>query len=53
MLHILERDEDVLRELLTTKYFVGHFGTKGDPQDLEQRLAALRLLHDYWKDRPW
>jgi hypothetical protein len=54
VLHILKRDQDVLHELLTTKkYFVGHFGSEGDPKELEQRLAALRLLHDYWKDKPW
>ena len=54
VLHILARDQDVLHELLTTKkYFVGHFGSEGDPQELEERLAALRLLHDYWKDKPW
>lgn len=54
VLHILDRDQNVLRELLTTKkFFVGHFGSEGDPEELEQRLAALRLLHDYWRDKPW
>ncbi len=54
VLHILERDREVLHELLSTKkYFVGHFGSKSDPEELEQRLEALRLLHDYWQDKPW
>ncbi|MFT4546204.1 MAG: hypothetical protein ACI8XO_001259 [Verrucomicrobiales bacterium] len=54
VLHILERDQDVLYELLTTKkFFVGHSGSEGDPEKLEQQLAALRLLYEYWKDKPW
>lgn len=54
VLHIVNRDKDVLRELLTTrKFFVGHFGPEKEPEELEERLAALRLLHDYWKDKPW
>ena len=54
VLHIVNRDKDVLRELLTTrKFFVGHFGPEKEPEELEGRLAALRLLHDYWKDKPW
>ncbi len=54
VLSILEDDQNVLRELLTTKkYFVGHFGSGSDPEELEQRLAALRLLHDYWQGKPW
>ncbi len=54
VLHHLRQDRDVLQELLTTThYFVGHFGSEVDPVELEQRLAALRLLHDYWKDKPW
>ena len=54
VLHIVNRDKDVLRELLTTrKFFVGHFGPEKEPEELEERLVALRLLHDYWKDKPW
>jgi hypothetical protein len=54
VLHHLKNDTNVVRELLTTKnYFVGHFGPGVDPTELEQRLVALRLLHDYWKDKQW
>ena len=54
VLHILDQDRQVLRELLTTKkFYVGHFGPEGDPVELEQRLVALRRLHDYWMDKPW
>ncbi|MCH2062311.1 MAG: DUF1588 domain-containing protein, partial [Roseibacillus sp.] len=54
VLHILHRDRNVLSELLTTKkFFVGHHGPEVDPGELDQRLAALRLLYDYWKDKPW
>jgi len=54
VLHIVNRDKDVLHELLTTrKFFVGHFGPEVEPEELEKRLAALRLLHDYWIDKPW
>ena len=54
VLHIVNRDKDVLHELLTTrKFFVGHFGAEVEPEELEERLAALRLLHDYWIDKPW
>ena len=54
VLHIVSRDRDVLHELLTTrKFFVGHLGSEAKPEELEERLAALRLLHDYWRDKPW
>lgn len=54
VLGILDRDQDVLRELLTTRqYFVGHLGSSVSPEDLEQRHAALRLLHAYWDGKPW
>ncbi|MDG2123794.1 MAG: DUF1588 domain-containing protein, partial [Verrucomicrobiales bacterium] len=54
VLHTLERDQDVLHQLLTTpNYFVGHFGPGTRPDELDQRHTALRLLHDYWVDKPW
>ena len=54
VLYHLERGREVLRELLTTKeYFVGHLGPGLDPAELDGRLGALRLLYDYWKDKPW
>lgn len=54
VLHVLRGDRDVLSELLTTKkFFVGHYGPEVDPGELDQRLVALRLLYDYWKDKPW
>ncbi|MGI9241654.1 MAG: DUF1588 domain-containing protein [Verrucomicrobiales bacterium] len=54
VLDILARDRDVLHELLTTRnYFVGHLGRSADPDELERRLEALRLLHAYWEDKPW
>lgn len=54
VLHHLEKDVQVLKELLTTnEYYVGHAGPEGDPEKLNERHDALRLLYGYWKDKPW
>lgn len=51
VLHILEKDENVFRELLTTeKYFVGH---SGDNEAVRAEVEAHEKLYDYFADKPW
>jgi hypothetical protein len=54
VLHISQKDKDVLKELLTTdKFYVDHIGPTADMRALEDRLDALRLFYEYWKDKTW
>ena len=51
VLHIVNRDRDVLKELLTTeKYFVAHSGDNAGERETHD---ALQKFYDYYKDKPW
>ena len=49
--HIVDRDKNVLAELLTTdKYYVAH---TGDNAEIAKKVKALKRFYDYFKDKPW
>lgn len=49
--HILEKDEQVFEELLTTdKFFVFH---SGNNEEMEAASNALKRTYDYFKDHDW
>lgn len=51
VLHILEKDQNVFQELLSTeKYFVGH---KGDNEAVQAEIEAHKKLYAFFKDKPW
>lgn len=51
VLHILEKDRDVIRELLSTEeYFVGH---GGDNSTVKAQVEAHEKLYAYFQDKPW
>lgn len=51
VLHIVQQDQNVLVELLTTeKYFVSHSGDNEAEREIHQ---ALQKFYDYYKDKPW
>jgi mono/diheme cytochrome c family protein len=51
VLHILEKDENVFQELLSTEeYFVAH---NGDNAAVKAEVEAHKKLYTYFKDKPW
>ena len=51
VMHLVNRDRDVLAELLTTdKYFVSHSGDNEYEREIHD---ALQAFYDYYKDKPW
>jgi len=51
VMHLVNRDRDVLSELLTTdKYFVSHSGDNEYEREIHD---ALQTFYDYYKDKPW
>lgn len=51
VLHILSKDQNVFRELLSTeKYFVAH---NGDNTTVKAEVEAHKKLYAYFKDKPW
>ncbi len=49
--HILQKDEDVFKELLSSEeYFVGH---SGDNEAVKAEVEAHQKLYAYFKDRNW
>ena len=51
VMHIVNRDKDVLAELLTTeKYFVGH---SGDNEAELQANKEIKQFYNYFKDKGW
>ncbi len=51
VMHILEKDRDVLKELLTTdRYFVHH---KGNNERAREEAEAIEKFYQYFKDKDW
>ncbi|MDG2222673.1 MAG: DUF1588 domain-containing protein [Rubripirellula sp.] len=51
VMHIVQQDNDVLAELLTTEqYFVAHSGDNDYEREIHD---ALQAFYDYYKDKPW
>jgi hypothetical protein len=54
--YVVERDQDVLKELLTTEaFFVGHVGDASAEFEtqMKEKLIALRLFYEDRKDKVW
>lgn len=49
--HILEKDQDVFKQLLTTdEYYVYH---SGDDMSMQASSDRIRKIYDYFKDKGW
>ncbi|MEQ8791928.1 MAG: DUF1588 domain-containing protein [Pirellulaceae bacterium] len=49
--HIVEQDQDVFRQLLTTdKFYVFH---SGDNEAMQASSNRIRRIYDYFKDKDW